>query len=185
MDFKKAALVKKKIILLVAIVGLAYACKSPKSTEVNPADLVKTATYAFSDTAKLDTFKVAITGKQLSEMKLVFTIHSFNGSEIYKQEVSANELLKSYLASAEMKDDEDKVNFLKEEISYFFDEKHFLEPAVTENETPDKNVPDVAFYNELKESNLNGFEYRFSKDKSYYIAWSAMEQKVKVYYKCC
>jgi len=177
--------VKKKITLLVLIIGFVYACKSPKSKEVNPEDLVKTATYAFSDTTKLDTFKVAIIGKQLNEMKLVFTIRSFNGTELYKQEVSANELLKNYLASAEMKDDEDKVNFLKEEVSYFFDEKHFLEPAVMENDNPDKNVPDVAFYNELKKSNLNGFEYRFSKEKSYYIAWSAKEQKVKVYYKCC
>lgn len=178
-------MVRKKIILVIAIISFAYACKSPKSREVDPADLIKTTTYAFSDTVKQDTFKVAIVGKQLSEMKLVFTIHSFNGGEIYKQEVSANELLKSYLASAELKDEEDKINFLKEEINYFFDEKHFLAPAVTENENPDKNVPDVAFYNELKKSRLNGFEYRFSKDKSYYIAWSDPAQKVKVYYRCC
>ena len=118
-------------------------------------------------------------------MLMHFTITSYQGKEIYKQEIKASELLKNYIATAELKKEADKLKFLKEEIAYFFDERHFLEPAVTENESPDKNVPDLSFYQELKKSNLNGFEYRLAKDHNVYIAWSVKEQKVKIYYKCC
>ena len=75
------------------------------------------------------------------------------------------------------------MKFLKNEVQYFFEEEHFLEPAVMPNEQPDKNVPDKIFYEELKHTQLNGFNYRLAKEAKIYIAWSEKEQKVKVYYK--
>lgn len=68
---------------------------------------------------------------------------------------------------------------------FFFDEEHFLEPAVTEDQQPDNNSPDQPFYDELKITHLNGFYYSLGKDKSIYLAWSAKEKKVKIYYQCC
>ncbi|RYG11877.1 MAG: hypothetical protein EOO07_19910 [Chitinophagaceae bacterium] len=178
---------KKFFIAALATIVFLYACNpsGPDKTDNNGEDLEKTTTFAFSDTTKLDTFKVALIGKDSKDMQLQFTIKSFEGKEIYKQEIKASELLKNYLATAEMKKESDKIQFLKEEIAYFFDEKHFLEPAVTPEEQADKNVPDKAFYEELRKSGLNGFDYRLSKDSNVYIAWSAKEKKVKVYYKCC
>lgn len=177
----------KKIILpTLFIICLLYACNSSTETNSNSTEgLEKTTTFAFSDTIKLDTFKVALVGKDTKDMQLLFTIKSFEGKEIYKQEIKTSELLKNYLATAEMKKESEKIKFLKEEIAYFFEEHHFLEPAVTSDEQPDKNVPDKAFYEELKQSSLNGFDYRLGKDHNVYIAWSPKEQKVKVYYKCC
>lgn len=178
---------KKLIVSALPIIALLYSCVSNNNKEPQPTeqDLHKTATFAFSDSVKLDTFKVAIVGKNTKEMQLLFTIKSFNGNEIYRQEIKTAELLKNYLASADLKKESDKLKFLKEEINYFFEEQHFLEPAVTENEQADKNVPDKTFYNELKLTGLNGFDYRLGKDTNVYIAWSAKDKKVKVYYKCC
>ena len=178
---------KKTIPLVLTIMVLMSACTPSKKNEksVQENDFENTTTYAFSDLSKLDTFKVKLVGKKSEEMQLIFTIKSFEGAEIYRQEIKVKELLKNYLASAKLKTETDKINFLKEEIVFFFDERHFLEPAVTENEHADNNVPDKDFYNELKRSGLNGFDYRLSKDKKIYIAWSAKEQKVKVYYECC
>ena len=177
---------KKAVIPALLIIGLIYACNSKTEKSLgNAEDLQKTTTFAFSDTVKLDTFQVALIGENTKNMQLLFTIKSFEGKEIYKQEIKASELLKNYIATADMKKESDKIKFLKEEIAYFFEEHHFLEPAVTADEQPDKNVPDKAFYEELKKSGLNGFDYRLGKDHNVYIAWSAKEQKVKVYYKCC
>lgn len=177
---------KKVIIPTLLIIGLVYSCSSSTDKSANSAeDLQKTTTFAFSDTVKLDTFKVALIGKDTKDMQLLFTIKSADGNEIYRQEIKAEELLKNYIATADMKKESDKMKFLKEEIAYFFEEHHFLEPAVTADEQPDKNVPDKTFYNELKKSGLNGFDYRLGKDHNVYIAWSAKEQKVKIYYKCC
>jgi hypothetical protein len=178
---------KKVIIPALSIIGLLFACNPSGAEKKNGTaeDLEKISTFAFSDTSKLDTFKVALVGKESKDMQLFFTIKSFEGKEIYRQEIKTDELLKNYIATADMKKESDKMKFLKEEIAYFFDEKHFLEPAVTAEEQADKNVPDKAFYEELKKSGLNGFDYRLGKDSNVYIAWSAKEQKVKVYYKCC
>lgn len=177
---------KKLIIPALLIIGLLYACNSSTDKNANHAgDLEKTTTFAFSNLVKLDTFKVALVGKDTKNMQLLFTIKSADGKEIYRQEIKTDELLKNYIATADLKKESDKMKFLKEEIAYFFEEHHFLEPAVTADEQPDKNVPDTAFYNELKQNGLNGFDYRLGKDHNVYIAWSAKEQKVKVYYKCC
>ena len=184
---RKAFIIKRVIVPVLAIISLLYACNpSSSDSKLNSADdLEKTSTFAFSDTLKLDTFKVALVGKDSKDMQLLFTIKSFEGKEIYRQEIQTSELLKNYLATSEMKKESDKIKFLKEEIAYFFDEKHFLEPAVTPDEQADKNVPDKAFYEELKKSGLNGFDYRLGKDSNVYIAWSPKDQKVKAYYKCC
>lgn len=179
---------KKSIILAITVGGLLLWACSPseqKNLETSKNGLEKSITYHFSDSIKVDTFKVVLQGENSQDMALVFTIKSHNGQEIYKHRIKAADLLKSYLATAEMKAERDKIKFLKEEIDFFFDERHFLEPAVTENEEPDKNVPDLAFYNELKKLGLNGFDYRLAKDNKIYIAWSVKEQRVKIYYQCC
>ena len=178
---------KKTLLPSLVIIGLIYAC-TPSNTKKETSttgQLSQSITYRFSDTVQLDSFKVELLGKDSETMQLLFTIKSFNGNEIYRQEIKASELLKNYLATADMKKESDKIKFLKEEIAFFFNERHFLEPAVTENEQPDKNVPDKAFYNELKQTGLNGFDYRLGKDDKIYIAWSVKNQKVKIYYKCC
>lgn len=175
---------KSSYLPLLALLLLFAACNSTPSKET-AIDTEKTALQAFSDTVKLDTFRIALKGKTAKDMSLFFTITSYKGIQIYKQEIKADELLKSYLASADLKKEAEKIKFLNDELDYFFDEQHFLIPAVTEQEQPDNNVPDPAFYNELKQTMLNGFDYRLGKDTKIYIAWSVKEQKVKAYYKCC
>lgn len=173
----------KYLLPLFLIVSVAFtACNSEKI----PADkLEKTKLFAFSDSLALDTFKVVLIGNTSDDMKLVFTIKSYKGLEIYKEEINTQDLLKSYLASEDLKKETEKMKFLTNEVSLFLDDEQFLEPAVTETEEADASTTDLAFYNELKKSGLNGFGYRLGKDTKIYIAYSLIEQKVKVYYKCC
>lgn len=173
----------KQSYLLFLIILLSFAaCKSEKKVE---AITEKTKLLAFTDTVKLDTFKITLTGKKSAEMLLKFTIKNFKGTEIYNKEIKATDLLKSYLASEDLKKENDKIKFLNEQINVFFDEEHFLVPAITEDQQLDNNTPDKDFYQELKQTQLNGFYYSLGKDKSIYIAWSIKDQKVKVYYHCC
>ncbi|WP_182921678.1 hypothetical protein [Pedobacter planticolens] len=156
--------------------------KDEKKVAVN---IEKIALQAFTDTVQLDTFKIVLKGTESKNMSLLFIITSHKGVQIYKKEIKAEELLKSYLASADLKKEDEKIKFLNDEVNFFFEQEHFLIPAITEQEKPDNNTPDKAFYEELKASKLNGFDYRLGKDTKVYIAWSAKEQKVKIYYKCC
>ena len=169
-------------LLLLSLISIFTACQSNNKVE---AITEKIKLYAFSDSIKTDTFKIKLVGSKSDDMSLVFTIVNFDGVQIYKEEVKATQLLKSYLASEDLKKESDKIRFLNDQVNLFFDEEHFLEPAVTTNQEPDNNTPDKAFYEELKQSQLNGFYYSLGKDTSIYIAWSAKEQKVKIYYQCC
>lgn len=161
---------------------LFFACNSVSTTEATSdlAKIEKTVPTPFTDTVKLDTFKVSWQGTTAKGSSLVFKIISYKGEEIYSTSINADNLLKE---NENLKTEADKLKFLKNEVTYFFDEEHFLWPAVMPNEKADKNVPDKTFYEELKHTQLNGFNYRLGKEAKVYIAWSVKENKVKVYYK--
>ena len=169
-------------LLFLSLILIIASCKNETKT-----DALKEVTkqYAFTDSVKLDSFKVVLDGEKSEEIKMVFTITNYSGQEIYKKEIEAKEILSNFLASEDLKKESDKIKFLNEHLQDFFDDEHFLEPAVTTEQQPDNNAPDKTFYDELKQTQLNGFYYTLAKDKSFYIAWSVKEQRVKVYYQCC
>lgn len=104
-------------LLFLSLISIFTACQSN-----NKVDAVKQKTklYAFSDSVKADTFKINLIGDKSDEMNLIFTITNFNGLEIYKQEINATQLLKSYLAGENLKKESDKIKFLNEQLAVFF-----------------------------------------------------------------
>jgi hypothetical protein len=174
---------KQHFFFILILAGFVTACSnSNKSVEkTGPQTVLK----PFSDSLKKDTFKLVLNGEKLQDMNMVFTITAHNGQQIYNKVFKATDLINNYKASVDLEKERTQVSFIKDEFKLFFDEENFLEPAVTENESPDQYTPDTAFYNELKKSGLNGFKYRSGKETSVYIAWSEQEKKVQPYYKCC
>ena len=161
------------------------ACNSGPKETIAETDAEKTVVKFFSDSLQADTFKVKLQGSNPKQMHLDFSIHSYKGKEIYQIKIKAEDLFKNYDATIDLGKKRNQIKFLKEEMGRFFDEENFMEPAITEQETPDQYVPDKAFYNELKASGLNGFIYRLGKENKVYIAWSEKDQRVKPYYACC
>lgn len=179
----------KRLFTLISISALFLsACNNTSSNEKATATLnireVKEITKPFSDTVKMDTFRVALAGKDPKNMQLSFSIVAHNGKKIYDKQFKASDLFNNY-ENLGIKKDDAKVKFMQQELDLFLDEENFLEPAITDAEKPDQNTVDKAFYEELKKSGLNGFKYRLGKESQIYIGWSELEKKVKVYYKCC
>lgn len=139
----------------------------------------------FSNTLLIDTFKVSLVGQELKDMTINFTITSHNGKLIYQKDFVATDLIADYKSSVDLKKERTQVDFIISEFKQFLDDENFLEPAVTENESADQYTPDKKFYDELKQSALNGFKYRTGKENNVYIAWSEKEKTVKPYYNCC
>lgn len=170
------------------LIGLSalVACSGSGTKETIPAaEQQNIMVRPFSDSLKADTFKVRIEGSKPKDMQLAFSIRSFEGRQIYHASIRATDLFKNYDATINLDKKNNQLKFLKEEISRFFDEENFMEPAVTEQESPDQHVPDKAFFEQLKTDRLNGFIYRLGKEQKIYIAWSVTEKKVKPYYVCC
>lgn len=161
---------------------IAACTRAPEKNKNNLAATEKIFSTSFSDTLQADTFKVTLTGNDSKTSRINLHIIDYTGKEIYEAEISGTELLK---ANKKLKNESERMDYLKNEIAYFFEEEHFLEPAVMPDEQPDKNVPDIAFYNELKKTGLNGFNFRTGEESKVYIGWSVKEQKVKAYYTCC
>jgi len=161
------------------------ACHQEKASKIPPASRTKVMLRSFSDTTKLDTFKIVLNGERPKNMELVFTITPASGKPIYTKTLKATALLDNYKDNVDLGKEKKQVQFMQDELALFLDEENFLEPAVTENELPDKNTTDKSFFAELKRSGVNGFKYRLGKESNVYIAWSAAEGKVKTYYECC
>jgi len=177
---------KHILLCLFAFTVLLTACttSSERNSGDSPANL-KTTLQPFSDTVKMDTFKVVLQGKKPKDMLLTFSITAFDGKEIYKEELKARDLIENYKETLDLSKENSQRDFIIDEFNIFFDEENFLWPALTPEQTPDKYTQDKAFFHELQQRNLNGFKYRVSKETNIYIAWSEQEKKVKVYYKCC
>lgn len=176
---------KRIYISLVILSFFAAACNQTDKDSIPVTSRSKTAFRSFTDTTKLDTFKLILKGDKPKNMQLVFTITPADGKPVYTKILQAKELLDNYKESLDLGKEKKQVKFIEQELDLFFGEENFLEPAVTETEEPDKNTPDKNFFAELKRTGLNGFQYRLGKESKVYIAWSAAEKRVKPYYECC
>ncbi|PYF72883.1 hypothetical protein [Pedobacter nutrimenti] len=176
----------KPVFSLFLLSLFFFACTSSGTKQPSEnTSQEKTVLKSFSDSSKLDTFKVGLSGNKPKDMLLTFRIISSDGKELYQKVLKATELLDNYKETLDLSKEKDQKNFMTEELNEFLDEENFLEPAVTPEEKPDQYTADKLFYEELQKSRLNGFKYRISKETKVYIAWSVKEHKVKIYYKCC
>lgn len=171
--------------IIIGFSALVACSGSGTKGTISAAEQQKAMIRPFSDSLQADTFKVKIEGSKPKDMQLIFTIRSFEGKQIYRVSIKAADLFKNYDATINLDKKNNQLKFLKEEVSRFFDEENFMEPAVTGQENPDQHVPDKAFFEQLKKDQLNGFIYRLGKEQKIYIAWSRTEKKVKPYYLCC
>lgn len=169
---------------LFALVVLTSCSNSDNQDSIKIDEIAAIAVKPFSDSLKTDTFRVKLMGTEPKEMYLSFTITSFEGKKIYDIRINAKELFKNYDVK-NLNKKKTQIKFLKDEVDRFLDDENFMEPAVTDQESPDANVPDKSFYEELKKSQLNGFIYRLGKEQKRYIGWSQRDKKVRPYYSCC
>ena len=175
----------RSFLYLILFLSILAGCSNEKDQTDFSQKPESIVVKNFSDSLSADTFKVAVTGKDLKDQNLVFTIHKSSGEQIYNISIKAKDLFDNYDATIDLKKKKNQAKFLQSEVDRFFEEENFMEPAVTEQEKADKNVPDKKFYEELRQSQLNGFIYRLGKEIKIYIGWSATENKVKTYYSCC
>lgn len=177
---------KRTYLYLIMPAIFFAACNSgDKSDEKSVPPRSITTLHSFTDTTKLDTFKLVLKGEKPKNMELIFTITPAGSKPVYTKIIKAKELLDNYKEGLDLGREKKQIKFIEEELDLFFAEENFLEPAVTETEEPDKNTPDKNFFAELKRTGLNGFQYRLGKESKVYIAWSAADRKTKPYYECC
>lgn len=141
-------------------------------------------THTFSDPEKKDEFHVFIKGKSLLEGKVIFTIHSFEGIEIYKEEFPS-----VFLMGYDVDNNADvttKENFIKKRVLEFFSESNFYKPAIKQNETFDEDYSEKTIWEEIKEDQTAiGFRFLIGEEDNRSIAFSKKSKSVVLYFNCC
>ena len=174
------------ILILITLALFLSSCNNKSEKQlIDSAEKIKTTTAFFSDTSIMDTFKVVLKGKEPKEMLLTFNIINVDGVVIFKKDFKASDLIQNYKETVDLRKKNSQRSFMTDEFNFFLNEENFLWPALTTDQKPDQHSPDNDFFKELQDSQLNGFKYRLSKETKVYIAWSAKEGQVKVYYYCC
>lgn len=173
----------KNIYISILLLSACFAgCRQSEPANHTKSARSQVTLRSFTDTSKLDTFKIVLQGEKPKDMELVFTITPEGSKTVYTRVLKTKELIDNYKESIDLSNEKGQIQFMEQELSLFFEDENFLEPAVMENEEPTPNTPDKNFFAELKKSGLNGFKYRFGKENKVYIAWSVIEKKVKPYY---
>jgi hypothetical protein len=172
-----------KLSTLIICLLIFFSCTN-KKIESNK-NIHSSVNQSFSDLNKLDTFKIDLEGTKPNEMVLLFKIINHEGKEIYNAKIKGTDVIADTDPNLDLTKEKTQIAFLKTITDEFFGDDDFLEPAVMPDDVADNNVPDKAFYEQLKKTGLNGFKYRIGKEKNFYIAWDDLNKKVKVYYSCC
>jgi hypothetical protein len=179
-----------KLPILALITGLIFLASCSTNDKPNTQSTIKYQSVEqvvkpFSDLKLLDTFRMVLTGDKPKNMQIKLSIISHTGKVIYTKDIAAKGLLDVYKETVDLSKEAKQISFIKQEAKLLFDEENFLEPAVLRSMKADKDVPDAAFFKELKQSGLPGFSYRLGLEDHVYVAWSKKENKVKIYYRCC
>ena len=187
----------KKIILFdLLIAALLIACHSDKKNiaakkEItSPAKsivadtsailLKQTYLHAFSDEAKLDTFKLVLRGASINEGKLKFEIISFKNQKIYAEDYDAVDLLGDLDdLSAKQKEDTIRVRF-----NNFFIPDAFSLPAMgSKVDLTDTDYVDLKTQKDIcSDATAIGFTYAIGYETLMEVAYSKRNKKTVVCY---
>lgn len=142
-------------------------------------------THEFSQPEKKDFFSICIKGKSFSDGNVIFTITSFNGVEILKEEFPSYGLMNDGFIGSQgsIKDRED---YMKKRIIEFFNEDNFYSPAIKTTDNFDKDLSDKEIWDDIKsDKSAVGFSYVKYEEDGRTIAFSKKKRKVVSYDNCC
>lgn len=143
-----------------------------------------TAKHVFSDPKIQDVFKLTIRGTSLLKADAIFEIVSSPGKVLY------HETFKAYSLSNELETEgfsqKQEEEYIRKRVREFFNEKHFLKPAVRLKDKTDSDYSDMTVWNELRANKAAiGFQYLLSYENDRKIAYSKRLGKVVTYWSCC
>lgn len=144
--------------------------------------------HVFSDPSKKDEFRIGITGKNLMDGKVIFTITNSEGKVLLKEEFEADYLL-GYDFEGNINSRKETDAFITKRIKAFFSEDHFSVPAISPDvvfEEDQSYYIDKQTWQEIKsDKQAVGFYYLLGKEDGRHVAFSKKKGKVVMYYNCC
>ncbi|MBE7179313.1 MAG: hypothetical protein INR69_23120 [Mucilaginibacter polytrichastri] len=162
---------------------------TPQKEQADSVLLSETATHRFSDSVQVDTFRIDVTGDDLTKGRAHFVITRFDGKVIFQQFFPVQKLLGNQVVPLDNKrrmiSDSERLGILTTRLHAFFDPKNFLVPAIPAS-YKERGITDRTFWEDLKlDAASVGFMYTFGDDNRTWIAYDRQSGMVRIYYNCC
>lgn len=158
-----------------------------KNHEKSFLEIVDTAN--FSSLSILDTFRLSMAGSSIASSKVTFEIISPKLGQIYSDEFPTKALIGHRLIQIERPTEEEIEEAVKEGVNSFFQEGHFSRPAISPNESYQKEYEEVISEEEWeaikKDSASVGFYYLLWEGDMKWISFCQADSSVKIYKVCC
>ena len=140
------------------------------------------AQHTFSDTYKKDTFKLTLSGSSILDGNLTFKIVDFNNAIIFSDTFPSSDLLNDQadvIPTPKQKED----SILKR-VRDFFNEKRFVQPAITSTDPYDEeiNCGRETWENLIADATSIGFIYSHGYESSFGIVYSKRDKRVVQYF---
>jgi len=141
--------------------------------------------HVFSNMDSLDEFRIYIKGKSIIDGTVIFRITKDNGDILLNEEFPSYLLMGyDFEGNADSKSDREK--FMINRIKSFFNEKNFLNPAISPNQTFDEDYSDKEIWDEISADKTRiGFSYILGEEDGRQIAYSKKSNKAVLYFNCC
>jgi len=142
--------------------------------------------HAFSSAVSKDTFRIKAVGSTLLKAKIIFTISSGSGTEIYSATFKAVDLINEGLPKGIAASGKDQERYILKRIREFFNEKNFSQPAIRDNEEFDDDYSIQDIWMDIKsDKTAIGFNYLIGEEDNRKIAYSKKLKKAVLYFNCC
>jgi hypothetical protein len=144
--------------------------------------------HKFSSTNNEDTFKITVKGENIFDSYITFTVVNWRGKEIYRHRFSMGDFCEfgpPESDKAYRRDSEDSTSII-EDLTQFFDEERFDEPAIKDTADMESNsIPREVWWEIWQDKTAIDFHYQLGAEDGRGIVYSKKRKKVIQYYACC
>jgi hypothetical protein len=139
--------------------------------------------HSFSSVSKEDIFKLTVVGKNIFDSFVTFQITDWSGRIIFQDRFSMNDLCERGDSDSRDKEAEQSIY---DQLSYFFDEERFNNPAIKDTvEMQSNSFPREVWFDIWQDRSAIGFNYQLGAEDGRGIVYSKKKKKVIQYYACC
>jgi len=153
--------------------------KTENSSDTKKILLIRTFIHCFSDPFQQDTFKLTMTGKSISEGKIVFDIISYQNKKIYSEKFAASDLMTGLDSLPTVKETEDTI---RHRFYHFFDSDAFSAPALGRKvDEMDTDYVDLKIQKDIvSDTTAVGFTYAIGYESLIELAYSKKNKKTVI-----
>lgn len=143
--------------------------------------------HYFSSKSSPDTFRISLSGENINDGQIAFTIKS-KANQIFEKTFPSRALI-GYEFIDEEPSVTEKVNHIKQRMDKFFDEENFFQPAIGENEKYDEldnSMITKDHWERIKNTPVSiGFSFFIWEESIEVIVFSPEKQKAITFRTCC